>query len=64
MLKPLEVKDEHILYVKLADRMYNMRTITGHSSLATQQRIAEETLQFFVPARPSACSRGAERTVL
>jgi len=33
--------------------MYNMRTITGHSSLATQQRIAEETLQFFVPAAKS-----------
>jgi (p)ppGpp synthase/HD superfamily hydrolase len=26
-----------------------MRTIQGHSSLAKQKKIAEETLQFFVP---------------
>jgi len=26
-----------------------MRTIEGHSSLAKQKQIAEETLQFFVP---------------
>jgi (p)ppGpp synthase/HD superfamily hydrolase len=45
----LEVKDERVLYVKLADRLHNMRTIGGHSSLAKQKKIAEETLQFFVP---------------
>jgi Na+/proline symporter len=49
----LEVKDERILYVKLADRLHNMRTIEGHSSLAKQQRIAKETLQFFVPMAKS-----------
>ncbi|MFM2428618.1 MAG: hypothetical protein RL012_502 [Bacteroidota bacterium] len=49
----LEVKDERILYVKLADRLHNMRTIEGHSSLANQQRIAKETLQFFVPMAKS-----------
>jgi hypothetical protein len=46
--KLLEVKDERVLYVKLADRLHNMRTIQGHPSLAKQKKIAEETLQFFV----------------
>ena len=45
----LEVQDERILYVKLADRLHNMRTIEGHPSRDKQKRIAEETLQFFVP---------------
>jgi hypothetical protein len=49
ILKLLEVKDERVLYVKLADRLHNMRTIGGHHSLAKQKKIAEETLQFFVP---------------
>ena len=51
--KLLEVRDERILYVKLADRLHNMRTIEGHSSLAKQKKIAEETLQFFVPMAKS-----------
>ena len=37
------------LYVKLADRVHNMRTIDGHSSLVKQKQIAEETMQFYVP---------------
>lgn len=37
------------LYVKLADRMHNMRTIEGHDSIAKQKQIAIETLQCFVP---------------
>jgi hypothetical protein len=45
----LELEDKRVLYVKLADRMHNMRTIQFHSSLAKQKGIAEETLQFFVP---------------
>ena len=45
----LEVGDDRVLYVKLADRLHNMRTIEGHPLLAKQKRIAEETLQFFVP---------------
>ena len=49
VLQLLEVKDERIIYVKLADRLHNMRTIEGHSSLAKQKKIAEETLHFFVP---------------
>lgn len=45
----LEARDKRVLYVKLADRLHNMRTIEGHSALGKQKKIAEETLQFFVP---------------
>jgi Na+/proline symporter len=45
----LSVEDKRVLYVKMADRMHNMRTIEGHSSYAKKRQIAEETLQFFVP---------------
>lgn len=37
------------LYVKLADRMHNMRTIGGHKNLAKRQLIAQETADFFIP---------------
>ncbi|MEM9416816.1 MAG: HD domain-containing protein [Bacteroidota bacterium] len=37
------------LYVKLADRMHNMRTIEGHSSVIKQKQVATETMEFFVP---------------
>ncbi len=40
---------ERGLYVKLADRMHNMRTIEGHKKLEKRQLIAQETLNFFVP---------------
>jgi Na+/proline symporter len=40
--------DERAAFVKLADRLHNMRTISGHSSLAKQKHIANETLSFFV----------------
>jgi Na+/proline symporter len=45
----LEIQDKRVLYVKLADRLHNMRTIQYHSSLAKQKQIADETLKFFVP---------------
>ncbi|MEM9416809.1 MAG: HD domain-containing protein [Bacteroidota bacterium] len=49
-IKMLErAENTHGLYVKLADRMHNIRTIEGHDSLAKQKSIAQETLQFFVP---------------
>jgi len=38
---------------KLADRLHNMRTIKGHKQVSKQKRIAEETLQFFVPVAKS-----------
>jgi hypothetical protein len=44
----LEAEDPRVLYVKLADRMHNMRTIQA-KSYESQRRTAEETLLFFVP---------------
>ena len=46
--KLLEIADKRALYVKLADRLHNMRTIQA-KSYESQCRIAEETLLFFVP---------------
>ena len=37
------------LYVKIADRMHNMRTIGGHKKVAKRKLIAQETADFFVP---------------
>ncbi|MEM9417173.1 MAG: HD domain-containing protein, partial [Bacteroidota bacterium] len=37
------------LYVKIADRMHNMRTIKGHSKVSKRKLIAQETADFFVP---------------
>jgi (p)ppGpp synthase/HD superfamily hydrolase len=44
----MNYEDKRAAYVKLADRLHNMRTISGHSSLAKQKHIANETLSFFV----------------
>ena len=46
-------EDKRVMYIKLADRMHNMRTISGHRSMHKQKHIAEETLNFFVPAANS-----------
>jgi (p)ppGpp synthase/HD superfamily hydrolase len=52
--------DPRVLYVKLADRMHNMRTI-GAKSHESQRRTAEETLLFFVPlARQLGLMEAAE----
>ena len=45
----INYEDERAAFVKLADRLHNMRTIEGHPSLAKQKHIATETLNFFVP---------------
>ena len=45
----LDAEDKRVLYVKLADRTHNMRTIQGHSKVAKQKQIAGETIAFFVP---------------
>ena len=37
------------LYVKIADRMHNMRTIGGHKKIAKRKLIAQETADFFIP---------------
>ena len=44
----LESADPRVLYVKLADRMHNMRTIQA-KSYESQRRTAEETMLFYVP---------------
>jgi HD domain len=48
ILMLLESGDNRAMFVKLADRVHNMRTIEGKPA-ASQVRIARETLQFFVP---------------
>ena len=48
VLMLLEAGDDRAMYVKLADRMHNVRTIEGKST-SSQIRVAKETLQFFVP---------------
>jgi (p)ppGpp synthase/HD superfamily hydrolase len=56
----LEAGDDRAIYVKLADRMHNMRTI-GAKSHESQRRTAEETLLFFVPlARQLGLMEAAE----
>ncbi len=47
--KLLQAEDKSVLYVKLSDRLHNMRTIQFHSKLEKRKKIAEETLLFFVP---------------
>mgnify|MGYP001078788730 CR=1 FL=1 len=49
----INYEDKRAAFVKLADRLHNMRTISGHSSLAKQKNIANETLSFFVPLAKS-----------
>jgi Na+/proline symporter len=45
----LQAEDKRVAFVKLADRLHNMRTIQGHADISKQQEIAEETLKVFVP---------------
>lgn len=44
----VESGDDRAMYVKLADRMHNMRTIQAKPH-ASQKRSAQETIQFYVP---------------
>ncbi len=44
----LGAQDKRVLYVKLADRMHNLRTIQANT-YESQRSTAEETLLFFVP---------------
>ncbi len=48
LLSLLEVKDKRTWYVKLADRLHNMRTIQ-YKPFEQQKATAQEPLQFFVP---------------
>ncbi len=56
--------NQQVLYVKLADRIHNIRTIEGHDSVEKQRSIAQETLAFFVPlaARLGLQQAGEELT--
>jgi (p)ppGpp synthase/HD superfamily hydrolase len=45
----LEATDKRALYVKVADRLHNMRTIEGHKTEKKRKEVAQETLEFFVP---------------
>ncbi len=45
----LEATDKRALYVKVADRLHNMRTIEGHKTEKKKKEISKETLEFFVP---------------
>eukprot|EP01132_Coremiostelium_polycephalum_P000766 gene766-949_t len=49
IIQLLRSEDNRALYVKIADRIHNMRTIQGHAGLKKRKKIAEETLHFFVP---------------
>ncbi len=44
----LGAEDKQVRYVKLADRMHNLRTVAAKSR-ESQRRTAEGTLLFFVP---------------
>jgi (p)ppGpp synthase/HD superfamily hydrolase len=68
LLRLMNYQDPGAALVKLADRLHNMRTIAGHSTLAKQKKIAEETLVFFVPMAKNlqlvATAQELERTSL
>ena len=49
------------LYVKIADRMHNMRTIGGHKKVAKRKLIAQETADFFIPLTQKLGLRKATR---
>ena len=42
-------RDPRVLILKLADRMYNMRSLDGISEIDRRQRIARETIDIYAP---------------
>jgi (p)ppGpp synthase/HD superfamily hydrolase len=48
-LLPRQETDRKIIQIKIADRLHNMRTIQFHPSINKQKKIAEETLDVFIP---------------
>jgi hypothetical protein len=48
--KDLLDREPITVIVKLADRMHNLHTIKGHKKIEKRRLIAQETLDFFVPA--------------
>ena len=46
----ISMKDDvRVVFIKLADRLHNMRTIDGHDSYETKARIARQTLDIYAP---------------
>ena len=48
ILQLLAVRDKRSLYIKIADLLHNLRTIS-HKDIDSQLRKAEETILFYVP---------------
>lgn len=48
-LKSLQNRDFVIQSIKVSDRLHNMRTLAGHNDPEKRRKIAQETLDFFVP---------------
>ena len=42
-------KDIRVLLVKVADRLHNVRTLSGFSKVEKKRRVAQETMDIFVP---------------
>lgn len=42
-------KDLRVIFIKLADRIHNVQTLKYHPTIEKRIRIAEETMQIFVP---------------
>ncbi|XWN35082.1 MAG: HD domain-containing protein [Roseivirga sp.] len=60
IMQLIETTDKRILYVKLADRMHNMRTIK-FKKYESQLNKANETIRFFVPLAEKLGLKGAAR---
>lgn len=42
-------KDIRVLLIKVADRLHNVRTLSGFSKVEKKRRVAQETMDIFVP---------------
>jgi GTP diphosphokinase / guanosine-3',5'-bis(diphosphate) 3'-diphosphatase len=42
-------EDIRIIFVKLADRIHNMKTLEFHSDIEKRKKIASETLNIYAP---------------